>query len=118
MKHGLAVKPDERGAAAQLLRLVSVEPAEIVMKLCELVARAAIRRRGSDALAHCRRELTLPQLDQPHGAPAYLASRVVDAVHARAGHNAEDEHGGNQEASTFWQAVRSLPMLAAVFASI
>ena len=75
----------------RLLRVASVEPSQVVVQLSDLVAFRFAPSRVVQALAQSPRKIRLPvfqQLERPLTGPA---ERVIDAIDAGAGHNAEDE---------------------------
>ena len=109
VKHRLPVQADEFGTRVQCRSLLGVESPEVVVELREFVPGAVVRSGGVQTLLKFFGERPRPELEQTHrevaGLPLRgrvcsapptttdLAQRVVHAVEAGAGHDAEDAHG-------------------------
>jgi hypothetical protein len=69
-----------------------IEPSKIVVQLSEFMTRCLIRGGGAQSPPQARREGATPEIEQLNSPPPYGAKGVVDAIHARAGHDAQDLH--------------------------
>jgi hypothetical protein len=71
--------------------VAGVKPPQIVVRLRQLVALQIAARGGLERGPQGRRKAGRPERAQHDAAPVNAAERVINAVHAGAGHDAENK---------------------------